>query len=264
MYVCMYVYPHVWKRRFLNLERQGHHFPVIVFCCCFIKKLRPEPLGLPVSDSTKNLTFRSQEYCFGSLDMERMLNEWKPIARFESQHNKRGACEESFWCFWGRYDRQRPLAIRIAAITLASDSAIIFARFRPSKFWKRELTEFCEELGEFCRKKTRWVRLGTQKTGWEELTELSPRNSARAKKLTELSVWNRSLAKPWKIGQNYTKNTENCIFWVVFMYFCPILRASVFSYPVGGQVFPNRSLRNRIRPVSEHCKDKNIGYVSYR
>ena len=33
----------------------------------------------------------------------------------------------------GGYDRQRTLAIRIAAITLASDSAIIIARFRPSK-----------------------------------------------------------------------------------------------------------------------------------
>ena len=35
--------------------------------------------------------------------------------------------------FSRRYDRQRTLAIRIAAITLASDSAITLARFRPSK-----------------------------------------------------------------------------------------------------------------------------------
>ena len=35
--------------------------------------------------------------------------------------------------FWGRYDRQRTLAIRIAEIALASDSAIAIARFRPSK-----------------------------------------------------------------------------------------------------------------------------------
>ena len=33
----------------------------------------------------------------------------------------------------GRYDRQRTLVIRIAAITLASDSAITLARFRPAK-----------------------------------------------------------------------------------------------------------------------------------
>ena len=33
--------------------------------------------------------------------------------------------------FRGRYDRQRTLAIRIAAITLASASAITIARFRP-------------------------------------------------------------------------------------------------------------------------------------
>ena len=38
-----------------------------------------------------------------------------------------------FCVFRGRYDRQRTLVIRIAAITLASDSAITLARFRPSK-----------------------------------------------------------------------------------------------------------------------------------
>ena len=35
--------------------------------------------------------------------------------------------------FGGRYDRQRTLVIRIAAITLASDSAITIRGFRPSK-----------------------------------------------------------------------------------------------------------------------------------
>ena len=39
--------------------------------------------------------------------------------------------------FWGRYEHQRSLAIRIAAITLASDSAITTARFRPSKVQNR-------------------------------------------------------------------------------------------------------------------------------
>ena len=61
-----------------------------------------------------------------------------------------------------------------------------------SQFRKRELTEFCGELGEFC-KKARWVRFSTQIIAWEELTELSPRNSVRAEKLTELGVWNRAL-----------------------------------------------------------------------
>ena len=38
------------------------------------------------------------------------------------------------FCFLGElYDRQRMLALRIAAKTLASDSAITIARFRPSK-----------------------------------------------------------------------------------------------------------------------------------
>ena len=65
--------------------------------------------------------------------VERMLNERTPIARFESWHNERRVCENSFLCFRGRYDRQRTLAIRIAAITLASDSVITIARFHPSK-----------------------------------------------------------------------------------------------------------------------------------
>ena len=65
--------------------------------------------------------------------VERMLHESTPIARFESQHNKRGVYEDNFLCFGGGYDRQRTLVIPIAALTLASDSAITIARFRPSK-----------------------------------------------------------------------------------------------------------------------------------
>ena len=65
--------------------------------------------------------------------VERMLNEWTPLTRCESRHNERRVYEDQFLCFRGRYDRQRTLAIRIAAITVASDSAITIARFRPSK-----------------------------------------------------------------------------------------------------------------------------------
>ena len=64
--------------------------------------------------------------------VERLLNEWTPIAQFESRHNERRVCEDKFLCFRGRFDRQRRLAIRIATITLASDSAIAIARFRLS------------------------------------------------------------------------------------------------------------------------------------
>ena len=42
-------------------------------------------------------------------------------------------------------------------------------------FRKRELTEFCAKLGEFCKKLS-------------EFPEFSPRNSVRAKKLTEFGV----------------------------------------------------------------------------
>ena len=53
-------------------------------------------------------------------------------ARSESQHSERRVYEDSFLCFGGRYDRQRTLAIRTAAITFASDSVITIARLRPS------------------------------------------------------------------------------------------------------------------------------------
>ena len=46
---------------------------------------------------------------------------------------KAGSVRTNFRVLGGRYDRQRTLAIRIAAITLASDSAITIARFRSSK-----------------------------------------------------------------------------------------------------------------------------------
>ena len=77
-------------------------------------------------------------------------------------------------------------------------------------FRRRELTEPHWVLGQtrWVLRKTRWVRLCTQIIGWEELTDFSPRNSVRAKKLTEFGVW-------------------------------------------------NRTLRNRIRPVSENCLSSN-------
>ena len=64
---------------------------------------------------------------------ERILHQRTPIARFESQRNERRVYEGQTVFFSGRYDRQRTLVIRIAAIILASDSAITLARFRPSK-----------------------------------------------------------------------------------------------------------------------------------
>ena len=75
--------------------------------------------------------------------VERMLNEWTPVVRFESRHNKRRAYEDQFLCFRGRYDRQRTLAIRAAAITLASDSAITIARFCPSKLSSTRICWTC-------------------------------------------------------------------------------------------------------------------------
>ena len=49
--------------------------------------------------------------------------------------------------FRGRYELQRTLAIRIAAITLASDSAITIARFRPSKLRTYVVGKCCRHTG---------------------------------------------------------------------------------------------------------------------
>ena len=56
-----------------------------------------------------------------------MLHEGTPIARYE-----RRVSEDQPLCFGDRHDHQRTLAIRIAAMTLASDS-VTTTRFRPSK-----------------------------------------------------------------------------------------------------------------------------------
>ena len=60
------------------------------------------------------------------------LHQRTAIARFESPV-QRTVYQDQILCFRGRYDRQRTLVIRIAAMTLASDSAITLARFCPSK-----------------------------------------------------------------------------------------------------------------------------------
>ena len=74
------------------------------------------------------------------LHVERILHQWTPIARFESQRNERRAYEDQILCFGGRYELQRTLALRIATISLASDSAITIARFRPSKLGREKGT----------------------------------------------------------------------------------------------------------------------------
>ena len=105
------------------------------------RKLRPKPppskmQTLPKTSLCRNplLSERSQlSQAIPRFHAERMLHKWTPIARFQSQYNERKAYDDQFLCFGGRYERQRALVIRIAAVTLASDSAITIARFRPSK-----------------------------------------------------------------------------------------------------------------------------------
>ena len=55
-----------------------------------------------------------------------------------------------------------------------------------------ERTHWVPRQTRWVLRKTRWVRFGTQIIGWKELTEFSPRNSVRPKKLAEFGVWNRT------------------------------------------------------------------------
>ena len=64
---------------------------------------------------------------------ERMLNEWTPTARFWIAAQRTQGLWGPSSVLRGEIWPQRTLAIRIAAITLASDPAITIARFRPSK-----------------------------------------------------------------------------------------------------------------------------------
>ena len=91
------------------------------------------------------------------IHVERILHQRTPIARFESQCNGRRVYEDQFCVFRGRYDRNRTLVIRIAALILASASAITLARFRPSKGAK-----FGAKFGtKICKKKSGNFRSAT-------------------------------------------------------------------------------------------------------
>ena len=58
-------------------------------------------------------------------------------------------------------------------------------------FRKSELAEFWKS--RWVLRKTRWVCCRTQRTGWEELTEVFPQILVSAKKLTELGARNHTL-----------------------------------------------------------------------
>ena len=70
--------------------------------------------------------------------MEQKIDEQTPIARFESQRNKRKVYEDNFLFVEWRYDPQRTLAIRIAAMILTSDRSMTTAQLCPSKVSARE------------------------------------------------------------------------------------------------------------------------------
>ena len=81
--------------------------------------------------------------CFSSLKTtwnEYYTNECQSLDSSRSATNT-GSTRTKFCVFRGNYDRQRTLVIRIASITLASDSAITLARFRPSKVCTKHRSE---------------------------------------------------------------------------------------------------------------------------
>ena len=104
--------------------------------CCNIFRGSPCVSKMGQIANRQSLVFSERgqlSHAIPQFHVERTLHQLTPIARFESQRNERRAYEDQILCFGGRYELQRTLAIRIAAITLASDSAITIARFRPSK-----------------------------------------------------------------------------------------------------------------------------------
>ena len=97
-------------------------------------KKRPEaPISKPPSSDLRwakspiaAVTERNQLLqAIPQFNVERMLHDWTPIARFESQHDERRVYENQFLCVWGRCDRQWTPVIRIAAITATSDHGVL-------------------------------------------------------------------------------------------------------------------------------------------
>ena len=172
--------------------------------------------------------------------VERMLNEETPIARFESQHHERRVCED--WPLWfgGRYDRQRTLATRIAAITLASDSAIAIARFRPSKI-PTEPPKSLETKGKTLKKrekhskkqgnssqrhnKKEYAQKKKEKrkgrTGWRRgkgwhLVRYHPNRNGCYSNLSEITMLPQTIAililgEYWKEGKGYQKRAPSLL-----------------------------------------------------
>ena len=90
------------------------------------------------------------------------------------------------------HDNPCPLYMGVARVGLKKTLEIkVFFRKRAEHCFESTVSEERTHWVSFV--KTRWVPFGTQRIGWEELTEFSSRNSVRAKKLTEFGVCNRTL-----------------------------------------------------------------------
>ena len=119
-----------------------------------------------------------------------------------------------------------------------------------TKFWDK-LSEFSEKLGEFAFAHTY--------VGWEELTECS----ARAKKLTELGVWNRLLRNCMRpVSVDFYQKTEPN-FKIEFPFVPraqPFFKQIVWMCPIwipidgtSGIVQCSYSRKNSVYPMPGHC-----------
>ena len=161
--------------------------------------------------------------------VERTLNEWTPIARFEAQHNESRACEDQFLCFGGRYDRQRTLAIRIAAITLASGSAITIARFRPSTLNGLFKTPFFDT--KISLKNFRCVPFCVLSQ------DVSHINFFWGPKWAVLALWrkNRTGTRSWNRWKRFAGTTltllQSLLFSISFLYFSLLFLLFLVRFP---------------------------------
>ena len=114
----------------MSLERRKGHFAEEKRVYTLDGQNRQSPIASVQRNAGQTLASHSA-YPRGTNTTPMKANRAIRIAAQRTQ----GLRGTKFCVLRGRYDRQRMLVIRIAAITLAGDSAITLARFRPSKVY---------------------------------------------------------------------------------------------------------------------------------
>ena len=149
--------------------------------------------------------------------VERIPHQRTPIARFESQCNER---RTKFCVFRGRCDRQRTLVIRIAAITLASDSAITLARFLPSKVLGVSSNLYTSRETKLCKFDRNWETFKSLKISGLQSCPVNPDISGCKPLSPKSCIWRRPLQKTngksqiqfleMTLAENHSKPKQVC------------------------------------------------------